>query len=193
MWRKLQIGLILLAFLLLFIGDKLSIPLLFYTGLAGFGMVSMAIGWEAIMTRQVVVGRRRSGNRGTYTGLAAIFQGIQFNVFGLFLMAVAIMTYMRANTREMFLQMVRRPGMIMIVLGILILMQAVITMTGPLEQQGRSRKDVIFTLLLSRLLPGVALLFVGFAMAGLGMFEIIAPSVFDSMGGGFLETLYGLR
>src|SRR5512145_3242166 len=100
MWKNLQIGLILLAILLVFAGDKLSIPLLSYTGLACLGMAAMVVGWEAIVTQQVVVGRRRRGNRGTYIGLPAVFQGIQFNVFGFFLISAAVATYMRANVRE---------------------------------------------------------------------------------------------
>lgn len=193
MWKKLQIGLIVLAFLLLFLGDRFSIPLLTYTGIACFGMVSIAIGLEAILTRHIVVGRRRSGNRGTYTGLPAIFQGVQFNVLGAFLIVVAVMIYMRANGREVIQHMVRHPGLPLIAFGILVLMQAVITLAGSLEQRDGPRWEVIFNLLLSRLLPGVILILIGLGMLGLGLFEIIAPNVFDALGGGFLETLYGLR
>jgi hypothetical protein len=193
MWTKLQIGLMVLAFALVFVGDRFSSSLLLNTGIACFGMFAIAIGCEAILTRQIVVGSRRRRNRGTYTGTAAMFQGVQFNLFGLFLMAVAVMSYMRTNMREVFLQYVRHPGLPLIVLGILVLMQAVITMTGSLEQQESSRRDVIFSLLLGRVLPGVILIIVGFGLMGLGLFEIVAPKVFDSMGGGFLEMLYGIR
>lgn len=193
MWTKLQIGLVVLALGLLFIGDKYAIPLLFYTGMASFGMLSMAIGWEAIVTRQIVVGRRRSGNRGTYVGLPAIFQGIQFNVFGIFVLVVAAMIYMRANGREVFLQMVRRPGLPLIVLGLLVLMQAVITLAGSLEQRDRSRSDALFVLLVSRLLPGTILVIIGLGALGLGLLEVVSPNIFDAIGGGFLEVLYGLR
>ena len=103
MWTKLQIALGVLAFLLVFAGDRFSIPLLSYTGLACFGLVSVAIGLEAIMTQQIVVGQRRSGNRGTYIGIPAIFQGIQFSVLGFFLIVVALMIYMRADGRAVFL------------------------------------------------------------------------------------------
>lgn len=193
MWRKLQIGLILLAFLLIFAGDKLSIPLLSYTGIAGFGMASMAIGWEAIMTHQIVVGRRRSGNRKTYVGMPAVFQGIQFNVLGLFLIFAAVSTYMKANVREGFLQMVRRPGLPLIAIGILVLMQAAITVSGSLEQRDGPRSEVIFDLLAARLLPGLFLILIGLGALGLGMFEIVAPNAFDALGGGFLEMLYGVK
>ena len=192
MWTKIQIGLGVLAFLLLFIGDRFSLPLLLYTGMACFGMVSIAIGLEAILTQQIVVGRRRR-NRSTYVGIPAIFQGVQFSILGFFLIIVSIMMYMRANSREFFLEMVRRPGLPLVCLGILILMQAVITLVGSLEQRSGQHRDSILSLLLSRLLPGAIFVLVGLVAVGLGFFEIVAPHGFDSMGGGFLETLYGLR
>ncbi len=193
MWRTLQIGLLLLAFLLIIAGDKLAIPLLFYTGMACMGMFSLAVGWEAILTRQIVVGRRRHGNRRTYVGMPAVFQGIQFNVIGLFLIFVAVSTYMRTNVREGFLQLVRHPGLPLLVFGTLVLMQAAITVSGSLEQRDGKRSDAILILLMARMLPGLFLVIIGLGLLGLGMFEIAAPNAFDAMGGGFLESLYGLR
>ena len=87
----------------------------------------------------------------------------------------------------------RRPGLPLIALGMLVLMQAVIHLWGSLEQREGPRGEVIFDLFISRLLPGGILVLIGFAALGLGLFEIAAPNVFDTMGGGFLETLYGLR
>jgi hypothetical protein len=168
-------------------------PILSDTGLACFGLAAMAIGWEAIITRQIVVGRRRHGNRQTYTGISAIFQGIQFNLLGLFLVGIAIMMYFNANGRAVFLQMVRRPGLPLIVFGALLLMQAVITLTGSHELREGPRWIVIMNLVISRLLPGIILVLLGVGAVGLGLFETVAPNVFDEMGGGFLEVLYGLR
>jgi hypothetical protein len=193
MWTKLQAGLIVLALILVFAGDRLSIPLLSYTGVACLGIVAMVAGWEAIVTQQIVVGRRRRGNRGTYVGMPAVFQGIQFNVFGFFLISAVVATYVRANVREYLLQWVRRPGLPLVVLGILVLMQAAVTISGSLEQRDGPRSEVIFDLLVARLFPGVILIVIGLAVLGLGLFEIVAPNVFDSMGGGVLEMLYGLR
>ena len=190
MWTKLKIGLIVLALLFVFAGDRLSIPLLSYTGIVCLGMAAMVAGWEAIVTRQVVVGRR---HRGTYVGTPAVFQGIQFNVFGFFLISAAVSTYLQANVREYLLQWVRRPGLPLVVLGILVLMQAAITISGSLEQRDGPRREVLFDLLLERLLPGSFLVIIGLGALGLGLFEIVAPNVFDSMGGEFLESLYGLR
>ena len=193
MWTTIQLILGLFAILFVFGGDKLSMPILSDTGLACFGLAAMAIGWEAIITRQIVVGRRRHGNRQTYTGISAIFQGIQFNLLGLFLVGIAIMMYFNANGRAVFLQMVRRPGLPLIVFGALLLMQAVITLTGSHELREGPRWIVIMNLVISRLLPGIILVLLGIGAVGLGLFETVAPNVFDEMGGGFLEVLYGLR
>ena len=193
MWTTIQIVLGLLGILLVFGGDRLSIPFLGYAGIACLGLTSWAIGWEAIITRQIVIGRRRHGNRQTYTGLPAILQGIQFNLLGLFLIAISIMLYTNMNGRELALQMARHPGLPLILFGALCLMQAVITLIGSHELQDGPRWIVIMNLLISRLLPGIILVVIGFGMTGLGLFEILAPETFDQMGGGFLEVLYGLK
>jgi hypothetical protein len=153
----------------------------------------MAIGCEAIATRQIVLGRRRHGNRETYTGIPAIFQGVQLNLLGLFLVVLAMMMHFHTNGRALVLQMVRRPGLLLIVFGSLLLMQAVITLVGAHELREGPNWIVILNLAVSRLLPGVILVVLGVGAVGLGLFEIVAPNVFDQMGGGFLEVLYGLR
>jgi hypothetical protein len=193
MWRTLQIGSFVLGLLLAYSGDKLSIPFLFYSGIACLGLGSMAVGGEAIVTRHIALGIRRHGNLQTYTGIPAILQGVQFNLIGLFLIGVAIMMYLRANGREFFLQMVRHPGLPLVVFGALLLMQAVIILIGYQEQRAGPQWTVILELAISRLLPGLILAALGVGALGLGLFEIAAPDAFDAMGGGFLETLYGLR
>lgn len=152
----------------------------------------MEIGWEAIITQHIVLGRRRHGNRETYTGVAAIFQGLQFNLLGLFLVGIALLMYFNSG-REVFLQMVRRPGLPLVVFGGVCLMQAEINLAGAREWRQGTGWVVTMNLLVSRLLPGLILLIIGFGAAGLGLFEALAPAEFDQMGGGFLEVLYGLR
>lgn len=193
MWTTIQIVLGLLGVLLIFGGEKLSMPMLGYAGIVCLGLASMAIGWEAIITRHMVLGRRRSGNRETYTGLPAILQGVQFNLLGLFLIGITIMIFIKADGREVFLQMVRRPGLPLVVFGMLCLMQAVITLTGSHELRQGPRWIVIMNLLVSRMLPGLILVIIGLGATGLGLLESVAPDWFDEMGGGFLEVLYGLR
>jgi len=193
MWTTAQIILGLLSLLLVFIGDRFSVPFLTYFGIACLGLTSAVIGWEAIFTQHMVVGRRRHGNRQTYTGLPAILQGIQFILLGLFLSTISFMLYTKMNGRELVLQMARHPGLPLILFGALCLMQAMITLIGFHELQEGPRWIVIMNLLLSRLLPGIILVVIGLGMTGLGWFEILAPMAFDRMGGGFLEALYGLR
>jgi hypothetical protein len=193
MWTTIQIILGLLGVLLAFGGDRLSLPILTYAGIVCFGLTAIAMGWEAIVTQSIVLGRRRHGNRETYSGLPAILQGVQLNLMGLFLIGIAFMIYLQADGRAVVLQMVRRPGLPLIIFGILCLMQAGISIPGPLEMRQGPRWIVIMNLLISRLLPGLILLGLGLGAVGLGIFEIFAPRTFDEMGGGFLEVLYGLR
>jgi protein-S-isoprenylcysteine O-methyltransferase Ste14 len=193
MWTTIQIILGLLGVLLALGGDRLSIPVLTYAGIACFGLAAMAMGWEAILTRHIVLGRRRHGNVETYSGLPAILQGVQLNLMGLFLIGIAFMVYSNADGRAVVLQMARRPGLPLVIFGALCLMQAGISIPGPREMREGSRWIVIMNLLISRLLPGLILLGIGLGAVGLGLFEIFAPRTFDEMGGGFLEVLYELR
>ena len=193
MWTTIQIILGLLALLLAFGGDRLSIPLLSHAAIACFGLTSIAIGCEAIFTQHIVLGRRRHGNRGTYTGIAAVFQGMQFNLLGCFMILIAFMMRFNVNGRGIFLQFVRRPGLPLILFGVLLLMQAVISLSGSHELREGSRWVAILNLWISRLLPGVILVVLGVGAIGLGLFELVAPNTFDEIGGGFLEVIYGLR
>jgi uncharacterized membrane protein len=192
MWTTLQIIFGLLGILLAFGGDRLAMPLLTYAGVVCFGLASIAIGWEAILTRYIRIGSRRRGTRETYTGLAAILHGVQFNLIGLFLIGVSFVVYFNTG-RGIVLQFVRRPGLPFMLFGALCLMQAVITLTGARELRQGPRWIVILNLAVSRLLPGIMLVVIGIGATGLGWFEIVAPNAFDEMGGGFLEVLYGLR
>ena len=189
----LQIGLTVLGLLLGYIGNRYSIPILFSAGIICLGLMVMVLGWEAMITRQVFLGRRRGGRRRTYSGLAAFLKGIQFNMLGLFFVVLAIMMYANIDGRGLFLQMVRRPGLPMVFLGGLVLMEAVVNIAGTREMRQGSQGTVTVNLIVSRLIPGIILLAVAAVAVVLGLFEIAAPSVFDERGGELLETLYGLR
>ena len=192
MWTTIQVILGVLSLLLVFVGDKLSIPFVSDSGIACLGLTSIVIGWEAIVTRRIVLGRRRHGSRETYTGIAAIFQGVEFNLFGLFLIAIAILLYTNMSTRELGVQIARHPGLPLIVFGMLCLIQSVITFIGPLGSRDGSGL-VLMISWLARFLPGIILVVLGIAMIGLGLFEIVAPQAFDQIGGRLLETLYGIK
>lgn len=193
MWRTLQTIFILLGLLLVFGGNKLSIPLLMDGGIACLGLGSIAVGWEAIFTRRIVIGRRRHGSRQSYSGLPAIMQGVQFNFIGFFLIVVAFMLYFNTNVRAVGVEMARHPGLPLIVVGFIILTQAVIVLIGSDEFKDPARNNIIIDWILLRLLPGTILVMLALALLGSGLFEIAAPNTFDAMGGKFLEMLYGVR
>ena len=192
MWSTIQIILIIITILLVLAGEKLSMPILFDAGVVFLGLTSIVIGWEGILTRRIRLGWRRHGGTQTYTGIAAMLQGAQFNLIGLFLIGVAFLMYFN-NGREVALQIVRHPGLFLIVLGGLCLLQSVISFVGSPDSKDSARWVEITHLLLARLLPGFVLLALGLALTGLGVFEVLAPAAFDKLGGGFLESLYGLR
>jgi hypothetical protein len=193
-WSWLQIGLTVLGLLLGTIGNRYSIPILFSAGVICLGLMVMVLGWEAMITRQVYLRRSRASRvRESYSGLAAFLKGIQFNLLGLSFIVLATMMYTNIDGRGMFLQMVRRPGLPLVFIGGLILVQAVITLAGSNEMGRGHQGSVMFNLLVSRLMPGIILLAVAAVAVVLGLLEIAAPDVFDERGGRLLETLYRLR
>lgn len=152
MWTTLQVIFGFLTLLLVFVGNQFSVPILFSAGVACFGLTSLAIGWEAIITRRIVLGWRRRSGRQLYTGIRAVFQGVQFNFLGLFLIVVAFLMYFN-NRREVFLQMVRRPGSLLVLLGGLCLLQSMIAFAGQPDSNQGPRWATVTYLLLVRLLP----------------------------------------
>ena len=192
MLKTIELILIILGLLVAFIGYQFSIPVLLHAGIGCFGLAMIVIGWQAILTRHMILRGRRRGPRQTYTGVAAIFQGIQFNFIGLFLIGLAFMMYFN-NSQEIALQIARRPGLPLVVLGGICLMQAMITFSGPEEYKRGSQGLVVMNLLIARLLPGLILVILGVGFSLLGLFEAVAPERFDELGGRLLEEVYGVR
>ena len=192
MLKTIELILIILGLLVAFIGYQFSIPVLLHAGIGCFGLAMIVIGWQAILTRHMILRGRRRGPRQTYTGVAAIFQGIQFNFIGLFLIGMAFMMYFN-NSQEIALQIARRPGLPLVVLGGICLMQAMITFSVPEEYKQGSQGFVVMNLLVARLLPGLILVVLGVGFSLLGLFEAVAPARFDELGGQLLEEVYGVR
>src|ERR1043165_3878481 len=111
MWRAIEVTLSLLALLLAFAGEKFSIPLLLDSGIACLGLTSIIVGWDAIITRRIVIGRRRHFSRQLYTGIPAMMQGVQLNLFGFFLIVIAGMMYFNADVHAVGIAMGRHPGL----------------------------------------------------------------------------------
>ena len=188
-WSIVQIGLAIIAALLTLAGDKLSIPILLYAGLSMFGVTAIVVGMEAMITRHVVLYRKRNYSE-TYLGLAAYAQGVQFNIIGLFLIGASLAAYLD-NGRDLFLYLVQRPWSFLTVFGMFCLMQAIIVVGGSIEQKQGTRWIVMLDFFVGRLLPGFILIVIGLGALGLGLFEFVLPAQFDALGGGFLEVLFG--
>ena len=191
MWLGLEIVILILGFLLLFGGDRLALPILSQAGIACLGLAMMVTGWQAIITRRLV--RFKRGHyRVAYEGIPAIFQGIQFNFIGLFLLGAALMMYFN-NGRELFQQAIRRPGPLLVLLGGLCILQMLIVLGGSGKKREGSPGLSTFELVVGRMFPGLVWLVFGFVLLALGAFDILAPIRFDEMGGRILEQLYGAR
>lgn len=189
-WTMAQVAVFVAGFLLAFAGEKLSIPILTWGGISLFGVAAFLIGMEAAITRRIVVGNRRYSE--TYVGLPAYAQGVQFMILGTFFVGISFLAYFDTG-RDMFLFLIRRPWTILLTFGVYCLMQAVIAIGGYEEEKQGSRWIVVMNLAVSRLLPGIILIVIGLGAAGLGFIDLVAPALFDKMGGGFLEALYGLK
>jgi len=182
----------ILGFLFALGSDRLKMPVLMYGGIVCFGLMAITIGWEAILTREIRLGSRRKGSSQTYTGVPAVLQGIQFNVIGLFLIGVSLMMHFdeQGLGRGILLRFARHPGIPFVVIGLLLLIQSAIVLSGYRELWMGPGWVVTLNLLASHLFPGLILLALGIGAIGLGLFEIALPEAFDARGGGFLEMLY---
>ena len=189
LWTTAQLVIFAVGMLCAYVGDKYSIPILLYGGISLFGVTAILIGMEAAITRRIVLGRRRYNE--TYVGFAAYAQGMQFMMIGAFFIGVSFLAYFDTG-RDTVLQLVRRPWPLLLVFGFYCLMQSVIAFSGYEEAKRGERWVVILNLLTSRLLPGVILVVIGLGFMALGLLDLTMPAVFDSLGGGFLEVLYGV-
>jgi hypothetical protein len=180
-----------LGLLLVYGGNQLARPILIHAGIICLGLAMIVMGLEAIVQRRLIRWKR-GRPRETYRGIPAIFQGIQFNLIGLFLIGAAIMMQFN-NGREIFQEVIRRPGLLLVLLGGLCLLQMLIVLGGSGKPRDESQGLRLFALVVSRLFPGLIWLVFGLVLLALGMFDILAPMRFDEVGGRILEELYGPR
>jgi hypothetical protein len=168
--------------------DYFNLPILLRLGLGSFGATFSIMGMEAVITQEIsfTSGRRYSE---TYGGLAAIAYGVIFGIIGLSLFGIAfIMQY--SSGEEVFQRLVRHPGPLLLLLGVVFLLMAVVRLTGLAALQRGMKWTAVLSVLGYSLLPGLLLLILGLGALGLGFFEVLAPAAFDKLGGGFLESLF---
>lgn len=181
----------LVGALLLFLGQRLALDILTYAGFGVIGVVAILFGLQAAITRQMLQTSRYSRHATeTYVGIAAIAQGIILIMIGLLFIGLALVAYLNSG-RELFLHFVRHPGLILLIIGLFLMMTAISALVGTVEEKEGGRFEVFLNLLASRLLPWLILLALAAAAIALGLLEISSPQIFDQLGGGFLEVLFG--
>lgn len=191
LWRVISLSIAGGGVLTIILGRVTSNPALDYVGIAILGLVGVVIGLEAIFKRQMILNSRYRRYRSeTYVGAAGIAQGILFVFLGIFLIAGGLLAYFNSG-RFVFLYFIRRPGVLLLAFGMFCYTSAVIAFSGSIEQKQGSNFVRILDLLTSRLLPSIILMIMGTGVIVLGLLEITAPQVFDQLGGGFLEVLFG--
>ena len=89
--------------------------------------------------------------------------------------------------------MIRRPGILLVLLGGLCLLQMLIILSGSGKHRDGSQGLRLFKLAIGRLFPGLIWLVFGLVLLALGVFDILAPMRFDEMGGRILEELYEVK
>ena len=155
-----------------------------------FAITSLLIGIEAIITREIIFISRYSRKLNeTYRGIAAVAHGVVFIILSLYFGVISVLYYQDSgdNVSQYF---IRRPGVIILIIGIYMLSFSLIAFVGYEEQKQNSKFVYYMDLIASRLLPGVILSAWAIAFILLGIVEIVDPQYFDSLGGGLLEVLF---
>jgi hypothetical protein len=189
-WKTTIIILLVIAIGIILLEKVVHKVWLINIGLFLFASISLLIGFEAIVKRKIVLQSRYSRRLNeTYIGIAAIAQGITLLILGMFL---AFIDYLDlTNTgQSAFECVIKRPGIILIIIGIYVLSYSLIAFLGYKEQNETSRFVYYLDLFASRLLPGIILLVWGLGFMILGFIDVFNPTYFDSIGGGFLEVLF---
>jgi len=188
--RKTIIILLITAVAAILLEKVVHTAWLINVGLFLFALISFLIGLETIVKRKIILQSRYSRRLNeTYTGVAAIAQGITLIILGFFLGFIDYLDLTNTG-QSAFESIIKRPGIILIIIGIYVLSYALIAFLGYKEQSETSRFVYYLDLFVSRVLPGIILLAWGLGFTILGFIEVFNPTYFDSIGGGFLEVLF---
>lgn len=188
--RNLIIIIGLIAIGLAFVSTYYESELFTFIALFLFAITSLLIGIEAIINREIILISRYSRRLNeTYRGIAAIAHGVTFIIISLYLGVISILYY-QDSVDNVFQYFIKRPGAILLIIGIYMLSFSLIAFVGYEEQKQNSKFVYYLDLITSRLLPGVILSAWAVAFILLGIMEIVNPQYFDSLGGGFLEVLF---
>jgi len=189
-WSWTVISIAVLGILLILYDRFFGSYLLLNLGGILFSVSGIMIGIEAITKRKIILRspyHRRLSE--TYKGITVVAQGLIIIVTGLFLIGLIVLNYLNSG-RSLFLYFVQHPGFPFIFLAVICFLTSIISILGSMEDKQVSKFEFILNLLTSRFLAGTILTLLGIIFLSLGILEIIDPSYFDSLGGGFIEVLF---
>lgn len=188
--NKLVLALAVSGILLVVIDYFFSAEFLRYAGIILFSFAGILIGLEAILHRKIILQspyHRRLSQ--TYVGLAAVAQGFLIIFIGLFLLSLPIIDLFNAG-QKLFNHFVKRPGVLFILFSIICFLTVIAVGIGSVEEKQGQKFAVFLNLITNRILGPAILFFIGLFFLAIGILEIIDPTYFDSLGGGYLELLF---
>jgi len=189
-WSISVVGIAILGILLILYDRFFNSQMALNIGVIFFSLAGIMVGVEAILRRRIVLRspyHKRLSE--TYVGITAIAQGLLIILTGCLLIGLLVINYLNAG-QNLFQHFVRHPGIPFLVFSFICFLTALSIGIGSLEEKQGSKFTIILNLLTNRILGSTILVLIGIIFLGLGLLEIINPTYFDSIGGGFLEVLF---
>jgi hypothetical protein len=169
----------LLAMVLIYAGDKLSLPKLLATGVCilGFGLVS--VGVDSLRMRYFEMhpssDSLTSSSRFKFRGLCAVFWGLLSFTLGIGILVIAGVVFFGAgDATERLIS--ARPGFVIAPLGFIFLCTALGWLCG---EEGMNASILMFLATLPHRIGAVITLVFALLVLGTGLFELVAPAAFD--------------
>ncbi|MBN2008866.1 hypothetical protein JW960_05935 [candidate division KSB1 bacterium] len=172
---NLLIAIVALLCLFLFIAQHVSFPaIVWYVGLAILGIVSIALGIDHIRKKSASeVSGEDSQTYRTYTGTAAVLSGVASILIGIVLILISCALIFNAGN-SMWLAITQRPGVALLLIGLLMIAWGGQAMIGAHEESPR-RSVWLFLASLPGRMFGIILVVVGFAIGVFGVIDIFVP------------------
>jgi len=162
--------------LLLIAADRFARPELIGPGLLLFAAGIFAAGADAIIRRRTVERSRETTAVQVFTGTAARLMGV-----GMLILACAIgvagISFLLGTEARVYDFLLRRPGFALVPAGLLFGVMGSARVLG--ARDWRTPARILATL--PERFGGVLALLFGLALAGIGVFELLAPPAFDEL------------
>jgi hypothetical protein len=185
--KKVSIG---SGLLLIFLGSRYESN---FGMTAGFFLVSGYFciqGSEIIIHRQININQLDKGFApARYLEWSDVARGILFIGLGVLIFGIAVSSYLGV-AQVIFRYFVSHPGVVFFALSLVFLLYAVIRFIGDRNQPTKPQGGEWLALIFNQFLPAGFLILLAAVFLILGFVELLAPGLFDQLGGGYLEILF---